>query len=109
VLDATRCISYLTIEYRGAIPEPLGSAMGAHVYGCDVCQEVCPWNAAAPVSQDRAWQPRARWDGPSLDDLVNASDEELQASLEGSAMRRARPEALRRNISIAAENARRTS
>jgi epoxyqueuosine reductase len=59
VLDSTRCISYLTIEHRGDIPEMLQSGIGSHVYGCDVCQEVCPWNAIAPRSDDPAWQPRA--------------------------------------------------
>ena len=63
VLDARRCISYLTIEHRGEIAPPLDQLMGNHVYGCDICQEVCPWNQAAPVSLDRAWQPRPFWEG----------------------------------------------
>ena len=60
VLDSTRCISYLTIELKGDIPAALAPAIGNHVYGCDICQEVCPWNAAPAVSDDPAWQPRAR-------------------------------------------------
>src|SRR5438067_10185165 len=62
VLDSTRCISYLTIELREDIPASLRSAIGTHVYGCDVCQEVCPWNAMPPVSGDPEWQPRGVWD-----------------------------------------------
>ena len=108
VLDSTRCISYLTIEHRGEIPDALHAGIGAHVYGCDVCQEVCPWNGAAPVSTDPAWQPRARWDAPRLEDLARASEEELQASLVGSSMRRAKPAGLRRNIAIAVDNRRGT-
>src|SRR5437763_736622 len=61
VLDSTRCISYLTIEQRGPIPGEFAAAVGSHVYGCDVCQEVCPWNQIAPASSDPAWQPRSRW------------------------------------------------
>jgi epoxyqueuosine reductase len=106
VLDSTRCISYLTIERRGTIEDPaLRQAIGSHVYGCDICQEVCPWNGPAPVSQDPAWQPRHAWDRPSLVSLLPMSDAELHAALSGSAMQRARPEGLRRNVEIASENA----
>ena len=98
VLDATRCISYLTIEQRGAIPEELAKGVGAHVYGCDVCQEVCPWNSVAPVSADPAWQPRAVWNRPMIADLAAMSDEDLGEALQGSAMSRAKVGGLRRNF-----------
>jgi epoxyqueuosine reductase len=104
VLDANRCISYLTIEHRGAIDPALAAGIGSHVYGCDICQEVCPWNAAAPASDDPAWQPRPVWDRPPLAELVRLSDDALQAALEGSAMIRAKPAGMRRNIAIAAVN-----
>jgi len=102
VLDSTRCISYLTIEHRGAVPEDLHEAIGSHVYGCDICQEVCPWNAAPPVSGDPAWQPRAVWDAPRVAELAAMSDGELQQGLAGSAMERTRLTGLRRNVAIAA-------
>ena len=105
VLDSTRCISYLTIEHRGEVPEPLRAAIGSHVYGCDICQEVCPWNGLAPVSADPAWQPRPAWDAPSLVDLVQMSDGALQTALKGSPMKRAKPAGLRRNIDVAVHNA----
>jgi epoxyqueuosine reductase len=105
VLDSTRCVSYLTIELRGAIPDALRSAVGAHVYGCDVCQEVCPWNVAPPASADPAWQPRAAWDMRATTDLAEMSDDALAAALRGSAMQRAKVSGLRRNLSIAQRNA----
>jgi epoxyqueuosine reductase len=107
VLDATQCISYLTIEHRGNIPEALQASIGTHVYGCDVCQEVCPWNGAAPISVDPAWQPRPSWDSPALSDLQQMPDTELSSALRGSAMSRAKPLGLRRNVAVAVENSRR--
>jgi epoxyqueuosine reductase len=104
VLDSTRCISYLTIELRGDIPEPLGAAIGSHVYGCDICQEVCPWNGVAPRSDDPAWQPRPAWDRADLPALAERSDEELRGALRDSAMRRTKAHGLRRNIEIAVRN-----
>jgi epoxyqueuosine reductase len=104
VLDATRCISYLTIEKRGALKPADREAIGSHVYGCDVCQEVCPWNAVAPRSADPAWQPRKAWDRVDLVTLSKRSDDELAAALEGSAMRRADVRGLRRNVAAALES-----
>jgi epoxyqueuosine reductase len=105
VLDATRCISFLTIEHRGDLPPDLAPKIGAHAYGCDVCQDVCPWNAAAAVSADPAWQPRPIWDEPPLRELQQRSDDELADGLLGSAMDRAGGSLLRRNVDQALANA----
>ena len=105
VLDSTRCISYLTIEHRGEIPSEHHEHIGSHVYGCDVCQEVCPWNAVAPHSHDPAWQPRPAWDAIDLLTLARRSDDELAAAMRGSAMRRAKAQGLRRNVAVALSNA----
>jgi epoxyqueuosine reductase len=105
VLDSNRCISYLTIEHRGEVPAALRPAIGSHVYGCDICQEVCPWNAVAPTSTDPAWRPRRVWDRPALIDLVRMPDDVLNTALRGSAMRRAKAAGVRRNVAIALENA----
>src|SRR5262249_2469231 len=105
VLDSTRCISYLTIELRGEIPDEHRAAIGSRVYGCDVCQEVCPWNACAPRSNDPAWQPRASWDSVDLVALAARTDHELAADLHNSSMRRTKAHGLRRNIAIALDNA----
>jgi len=104
VLDATRCISYLTIELRGVIPEAIQPDIGTHVYGCDVCQEVCPWNVVASVSEDPVWQPRPVWDSATVASLAGLDDEALEAALQGSAMSRARAAGLRRNLQVAATN-----
>jgi epoxyqueuosine reductase len=106
VLDSTRCISYLTIELRGDIPEAFRTAIGSHVFGCDICQEVCPWNQLAATSDDPVWQPRPAWDGVALDTLAQAADETLAVAVRGSAMRRAQIRGLRRNVEIARRNAR---
>ena len=104
MLDATRCVSYLTIEQRGAIPVALQSGIGSHIYGCDVCQEVCPWNATPEKSTDPAWQPRPVWDGADLFSLARMSDDELREAMRGSAMRRTKVTGLRRNLAAALEN-----
>lgn len=103
-LDSTRCLSYLTIEIKGAIPREHRDAVGEHAYGCDICQEVCPWNAAPPTSAEPAWQPRPALDRPRLLDLWRSSDDELRAALKGSAMKRAGVRRLRRNLAVAIGN-----
>jgi len=105
VLDSTRCISYLTIELRGELPADRQADLGSHVYGCDVCQEVCPWNAIAPRSSDPAWQPRTAWDAVDLRTLRARGDEEMAVALRRSPMRRTKTEGLRRNVAIALRNA----
>jgi epoxyqueuosine reductase len=106
VLDSTRCISYLTIENKGAIPEDQRDDIGAHAYGCDICQEVCPWNESptTAVSSDPAWQPRPGLDRASLLDLWRRSDDELRGLLKGSAMKRAGVRRFRRNLAVAIGN-----
>ena len=104
VLDSARCLSYLTIELKGAIPEPMREALGAHAYGCDICQEVCPWNAAAPVSPAPEWSPRPMFDQPSLTALWRRTDADLRGGLRGSAMKRTGVRGLRRNLAVAIGN-----
>jgi len=104
VLDATRCLSYLTIEHRGAIPVELRQAVGTHIYGCDICQEVCPYNRPAPQSDDPAWQPRTPFTMPSLVALWQASDADLHRAIMGGSMRRAKLVGLRRNLAVAIGN-----
>jgi epoxyqueuosine reductase len=107
VLDATRCLSYLTIELKGAIPEPAREGIGAHVYGCDICQDVCPWNQLPGTGRTAApeWQPRPGLDGPALVDLWRRSDEELAALVAGSTLTRPGLVGLRRNLAVALGNA----
>lgn len=104
VLDSTRCLSYLTIELKGPIPAPQRDSVANHAYGCDVCQEVCPWNAA-PASADQPaspWLPRTAFDGPTLAELWKTPDADLRRSLKGSAMARAGLKRLRRNVAVCA-------
>jgi epoxyqueuosine reductase len=106
VMDATRCLSYLTIELKGSIPESAREDVGRHVYGCDICQEVCPWNLtpSTGVSTDGAWLPRAGLDSPSLLALWRMPDNDLRTLLKGSAMKRAGVVRFRRNIAVALGN-----
>jgi epoxyqueuosine reductase len=111
VLDARKCISYLTIELRGAIPEDLRSHMGNAVIGCDICQDVCPWNRKAPITSLPAFQPRRIAAGgekslaaPELEWLASLSQQEFSAIFRGSAVKRAKWRGLVRNACVAFGN-----
>lgn len=104
VLDANRCISYLTIENRAAIPASLRPGIGTLVYGCDICQDVCPFNQVPPRSHDPVWKPRQSVDAPKLADLWRRSDDELRATVRRSAMTRVGLTGLRRNLAVAIGN-----
>src|SRR5689334_20555334 len=122
VMDARRCISYLTIELRGSIPEELREPMGNHVFGCDICQDVCPWNRRAPVSTVVQFQPRSllsRGKGesgapadaenaslfhPRLEWLVTLREADFAGLFRGSPLKRAKWRGLVRNACIAAGN-----
>src|SRR6202041_2789573 len=106
VMDARRCISYLTIELRGAIPEEFREAMGWQVFGCDICQDVCPWNRTAPPTNLPAVQPRENLLAPELLWLLSLDEQQFRRTFRGSAVRRAKWRGLLRNACIAAGNAR---
>jgi len=103
-LDARLCISYLTIEKRGEIPDQLRSGMGRHVFGCDICQDVCPWNRKAPVTSAEEFEPREGLVNPALDWLAQMQQEEFRSVFRGSPVRRAKLSGLRRNAVIAMGN-----
>lgn len=107
-LDSKRCISYLTIEKRGSIPEELRADMGRHVFGCDICQDVCPWNRKAPVTNATEFSPRDGLVNPALDWLAEISADEFRGAFCGSPIRRAKRSGLRRNAIIALGNSGRT-
>jgi epoxyqueuosine reductase len=104
-LDARRCISYLTIELRGPIPEEFRPIIGNRIYGCDDCQLVCPWNRFARISVERDFVSRFGLDAPRLVELFGWSEEEFLNRTEGSAIRRIRYECWLRNIAVALGNA----
>ncbi len=103
-LDARLCISYLTIEKRGEIPHDLRSGMGRHVFGCDICQDVCPWNRKAPVTSAGEFQPREGFVNPALEWLAAMQPEEFRTVFRGSPVRRAKLSGLRRNAVLAMGN-----
>ncbi len=104
-LDARRCISYLTIELRGSIPEPLRAAIGNRIFGCDDCQLFCPWNKLARTTTVGDFAVRHGLDGAGLVELFAWSREEWEARTTGSALRRAGYEGWLRNIAVALGNA----
>jgi epoxyqueuosine reductase len=103
-LDATRCISYLTIELKDDIPEAQRAAIGDHIYGCDICQDVCPWNLAPLATLDPAWRPRAGRERVSAAALWERTDFELHHAVRGSAMARTPLSRLRRNLAVVLGN-----
>ena len=103
VVDATRCISYLTIEVDDEIPEDRRALIGNHAYGCDVCQDVCPWNLAAPTTGDPVWHAPQR-DGLSAAELWQMSDQDLHTLVKGSAMTYLPLSRLRRNLATVIAN-----
>ena len=103
-MDASRCISYLTIEKRGNIPEVLRDGIGRHVFGCDICQDVCPWNRRAPVTAAAQFHPRPGLVNPPLAWLAEISEEDFSETFRGSAVRRAKRSGLRRNAVVAMGN-----
>ncbi|MFZ0954795.1 MAG: tRNA epoxyqueuosine(34) reductase QueG [Candidatus Sulfotelmatobacter sp.] len=103
-LDSNLCISYLTIEKRGEIPEEKRAGVGRHVFGCDICQDVCPWNRKAPPTSAPEFAPRPELVNPALDWLAEISEEEFRSAFRGSPVRRAKRSGLRRNAVIAAGN-----
>jgi epoxyqueuosine reductase len=103
-LDSNKCISYLTIEKRGAIPEEMREGMGRHMFGCDICQDVCPWNRKAPATSTAEFQPREGLVNPALEWLAEISAEEFREKFRGSPIRRTKRTGLRRNAAIAMGN-----
>jgi len=104
VLDARKCISYLTIELKGDIPEEMRPQMGSWIFGCDICQEVCPYNHHAPISQEPSYQPRPECTSPSLLELLLLEPEEFARRFRNSPIKRAKRRGLLRNVAVALGN-----
>jgi epoxyqueuosine reductase len=101
-MDASRCIAYLTIEKKGTIPEDLREPIGRQVFGCDICQEVCPWNGRAPLSP--SLPPRAELINPTLTWLATLTPQTFKQHFKGSPLERTGLSRLRRNTAIAMGN-----
>jgi epoxyqueuosine reductase len=103
-MDASRCISYLTIELKGTIPEDLREGMGRQVFGCDICQDVCPWNRRAPVAEKDGLRTRAELVNPALEWLASLDDAGFLREFKGSPLERTKRRRLLRNVAIAMGN-----
>lgn len=103
-MDASRCIAYLTIEKKGSIAEELRKGMGRQVFGCDICQDVCPWNRRAPVGRHPAMQARAELVNPSLKMLASMDGAAFKSAFCGSPLERTGRKRLHRNVAIAMGN-----
>jgi epoxyqueuosine reductase len=104
VLDARRCISYLTIEHKGDVPAELRSGLGDWLFGCDVCQEVCPWNRKAPTGTEPALQARPELDTLDPIELLGLSEAEFRRRFRGTALMRTRRRGLLRNAALVLGN-----
>ncbi len=103
-MDATKCISYLTIEHKGTIAPELMTGMGRQVFGCDICQDVCPWNRKAPIASDAELEPRDELVNPALEWLASLDEQSFERTFNGSPVRRAGFLGMRRNAAIAMGN-----
>lgn len=105
LMDARRCISYLTIELKGPIPSELRSGIRNRIFGCDICQECCPWNVKfAQASAEPAFQPSPDTDGPALIELMGLTEEEFATRFSGSPIKRAKRRGFLRNVAVALGN-----
>jgi epoxyqueuosine reductase len=106
IMDARRCISYLTIELKGPIPGELRPQIGNRVYGCDICQEVCPWNADkfVQITDEPAFHAREGLDGPALIELMGLSQEDFSSRFRKSPVKRTKRRGLLRNVAVALGN-----
>ena len=107
VLDARRCISYLTIEQKGAIPRDLRSSMGAHIFGCDTCQDVCPYNTKCRPTKEPAFWSRPGLHAPELIPLLDLTEGQFKVKFRGSPILRAKRWGFLRNVCVALGNSRR--
>ncbi len=107
VLDARKCISYLTIELKGAIPRELRPLMGNHIFGCDICQDVCPYNTKGKPTREQAFHPREGLHAPELIPLLSLSEAEFKAKFAGSPILRAKRRGFLRNVCVALGNLKR--
>ena len=109
MLDSTRCLSYLTIELRGGLPEDRRAALAEHVYGCDICQEVCPWNEKhAGPTDEPAYQSREGLSSADLHELIQLDQAGFSSQFKGSPIKRAKRRGLLRNVAVAIGNQGRT-
>jgi epoxyqueuosine reductase len=101
-IDARRCIPYFTIELHGAAPLEMRAHIGQHIFGCDICQDVCPWNSRAPIAQEPAFEPR--YFAPPLDELAVMTEGEFGSKFRGSPVQRAKYAGFLRNVAVAMGN-----
>ncbi len=104
VLDSRKCISYTTIELRGEIPVVERPGIGHHLFGCDICQDVCPWNRTAPHALDSGFQPKPGLFWPEVARLLDLEEEDWRVRIRGTAMKRAKVKGLLRNLMVVAGN-----